>query len=59
MFQATRAFKNAEVNLAIAKAVYLAETGALLDHFKAARSDMPEPSDLGIDLTVYPPMIVD
>lgn len=59
VFQATRAFKNAEVNLAIAKAVYLAETGALLDHFKAARSDMPEPSDLGIDLTVYPPMIVD
>ena len=47
-FQANRALANARFNLVIAKARYLSETGKLVQYFKAARPDVPEPGQLGI-----------
>ncbi len=59
VFQASRAFFNAEINLEVARAIFMAETGKLLDHFKAKRDDIPAPGDLGIKLETYRSMVLD
>jgi adhesin transport system outer membrane protein len=53
VFQAKRAFLNAKVNLSIAQAEYMAETGKLVNYFKTTRQDVPQPDDLGIDVVTY------
>jgi len=53
VFQAKRALLNAKVNLSIAQAEYMAETGKLVNYFKTTRQDVPQPDDLGIDVVTY------
>lgn len=49
-FQADRAYANAEFNLVIAKASYLAATGKLLNYYDIVREDVPTEEEMGIDI---------
>lgn len=50
-FQANRAYANAESNLTIAKARYLAASGQLLKYFNIFGESLPSPQEISLELT--------
>ena len=49
-FQANRAYANAEFNLTIAKASYLASVGGLLRHFDIVKEELPGQDEIKTDI---------
>lgn len=52
-YQASRAWYNAEFNVAISRARVLASMGKLTEAFGVAREDVPTPGELGIEASRY------